>query len=265
MSFKEIIDNVSNIEDLDNTTILKTLEKFSNAIKDFAEQQTGLQNLLNVEFEPNENALTYTNGVVDYLGNLKITLDDNIIVNKTCSIKFNIKGSETIIVDVDEFDNALEIHLDNSTITTLDFAESERQKSLTDGAILHNNELLNKAYPTGSIYLSVNDTSPASIFGGTWEKIEDRFLLSSGSTYSLGSMGGETQHTLTITEMPTHSHTQQTATRNDSSTTYSVEPEQYWAGWWTTHEGGSTRETGGSEPHNNMPPYLVVNMWKRVE
>lgn len=122
MSYKEILDNVSNIENLDDVTILKTLQKFSRAIRDFAGQQTGLQNLLNVEFEPNENAVTYTNGVVDYLGNLKITLANNIIVNKPCSVKFNIKGSETIVVDVDEFDNALEIHLDSDTINKINRA-----------------------------------------------------------------------------------------------------------------------------------------------
>ena len=49
-NFKQIIDNVSNIEDLDNTTILKVLEKFSKTIKDFAIEQSGLNNLVNVEF-----------------------------------------------------------------------------------------------------------------------------------------------------------------------------------------------------------------------
>ena len=70
-----------------------------------------------------------------------MTLSDNIIVNKSCNIKFNIKGSNTIVVDVDEFNNSLELHLDNETITTLNFAESERQKSETDGAIVHEKEI----------------------------------------------------------------------------------------------------------------------------
>lgn len=141
MSYKEIIDNVSNIEDLDNTTILKVLEKFSKTIKDFAIEQSGLNNLVNVEFIPSDNNTTYTGDSVDYLGTLKLTLSDNIIVNKPCSVKFNIKGSNTIVVDVDEFNNSLELHLDNSVVTTLDFAESERQKSKTDGAIVHEKQI----------------------------------------------------------------------------------------------------------------------------
>ena len=129
MSYKEIIDNVSNIEDLDNVTILKVLEKFSKTIKDFAIEQSGLNNLINVEFIPSDNNATYNGTAVDYFGTLKLTLSDNIIVNKSCNIKFNIKGSNTIVVDVDEFNNSLELHLDISVVTTLDFAESERQKS----------------------------------------------------------------------------------------------------------------------------------------
>ena len=142
MSYKEIIDNVSNIEDLDNTTILKVLEKFSKTIKDFAIEQSGLNNLVNVEFIPSDNNTTYTGDSVDYLGTLKLTLSDNIIVNKPCNIKFNIKGSNTIVVGVDEFNNSLELHLDNSVVTTLDFAESERQKSVSDGAIVHKEEIV---------------------------------------------------------------------------------------------------------------------------
>ena len=155
MSYKEIIDNVSNIEDLDNTTILKVLEKFSKIIKDFAIEQSGLNNLVNVEFIPSDNSATYTGDSVDYLGTLKLTLSDNIIVNKTCNIKFNIKGSNTIVVDVDEFNNSLELHLDNSVVTTLDFAENERQKS-------------KNLWPSGDVSGTQSVYIPFSLKAGTY-------------------------------------------------------------------------------------------------
>ena len=63
-------------------------------------------------------------------------------------------------------------------------------------------ELLDKTYPVGSIYMSVNSTSPADLFGGTWEQIKDTFLLAAGDTYSAGSTGGETEGWLTIDEIP---------------------------------------------------------------
>lgn len=111
--------------------------------------------------------------------------------------------------------------------------------------------------------MSVNNTSPASLFGGTWEKIQDRFLLASGSSYSLGATGGEKEHTLTINEMPSHSHNARFLyvhsgnywvymnARGSSSDTYSIKEN-------------ALEWTGGSRPHNNMPPYLVVNVWKRI-
>lgn len=71
----------------------------------------------------------------------------------------------------------------------------------TDSAIV------NLVYPIGSIYMSVNSTSPATLFGGTWEQLEDRFLLGAGSTYTAGASGGEASHVLTESEMPSHTHT----------------------------------------------------------
>lgn len=122
------------------------------------------------------------------------------------------------------------------------------------------------AYPIGSIYLSVNNTSPASLFGGTWEKIQDRFLLASGSSYSLGATGGEKTHTLTISEMPSHDHPLRNInwkeTGIDNNTIPSVNMGYLGESgfiWWA-----ATAKTGGGQPHNNMPPYLVVNVWKRI-
>lgn len=76
-------------------------------------------------------------------------------------------------------------------------------------------------YPVGSIYLSVNNVNPGTIFGGTWEQIQDRFLLAAGSTYAGGATGGTAshthtsaahthttaEHTLTVSEIPSHRHT----------------------------------------------------------
>ena len=62
-------------------------------------------------------------------------------------------------------------------------------------------------YPVGAIYMSVNSVSPATLFGGTWSRISDRFLLAAGSSYSAGSTGGEASHALTTAEMPGHTHT----------------------------------------------------------
>ena len=70
-------------------------------------------------------------------------------------------------------------------------------------------------YPIGSIYISINNVNPGTLFGGTWEQIEDKFLLSAGSTYTAGDTGGsatmEHTHTLAHTHTMAHTH-QQVAT-----------------------------------------------------
>lgn len=103
--------------------------------------------------------------------------------------------------------------------------------------------------------MSVNSTSPSTLFGGTWQRIQDRFLIAAGSTYKAGGTGGEATHTLTVNEMPSHSHT--------------VGYEGSNSGGGKNHSvvSGSeirTSSTGGGQSHNNMPPYLSVYVWKRT-
>lgn len=115
-------------------------------------------------------------------------------------------------------------------------------------------------YPIGAIYLSVSATNPAILFGGKWEQIKDRFLLAAGDTYRAGSTGGEAKHTLTIAEIPSHSHKTWLGTTGGAQETLST-------GDRTEHNWGATgalEATGGGQAHNNMPPYLTVYMWKRV-
>ena len=123
--------------------------------------------------------------------------------------------------------------------------------------------LNNKIYPVGSIYISVNSTSPASLFGGTWEQLKDRFLLSAGNTYTAGSTGGEASHTLTVDEMPSHSHYSGHGYNNVStgSGKYALSNEYYDTDPWSEN---ITSYSGSNQAHNNMPPYLAVYMWKRI-
>lgn len=133
-------------------------------------------------------------------------------------------------------------------------------------------------YPVGSIYMSVNSTSPATIFGGTWEQIEDTFLLSAGSTYTAGDTGGEATHQLVANELPkiSGSFTMRrwstggagTAAQNfsgvftDSTQTGSANPIA--AGSTAGNYQKISMTFGNDQAHNNMPPYLVVYVWKRT-
>ena len=81
------------------------------------------------------------------------------------------------------------------------FSDSDSGMPLWNGA-----PLLNLVYPVGSIYWSSNNTNPATLFGGTWTQIKDRFILAAGDSYSNGATGGAATVTLTVNNMPSHSH-----------------------------------------------------------
>lgn len=121
---------------------------------------------------------------------------------------------------------------------------------------------LKSVYPVGSIYLTMNATNPAELFGfGTWEKLPDRFLLGASDTYEVGSTGGEATHTLSIEEMPSHLH------KISSSLQWADQTGNVQGGtntYYKRSESQTTQLAGGGQPHNNMPPYLAVYMWQRT-
>jgi hypothetical protein len=117
------------------------------------------------------------------------------------------------------------------------------------------------AYPVGAIYLSVIDANPAALFGGTWERIGGRFLLGADATYTAGSTGGEAEYTLTVGEMPKHNHDVDNLNASGNATPFMTVQAQDKKGF-----GGNvkTMYAGGNQPHNNLPPYLAVYMWRRT-
>lgn len=139
----------------------------------------------------------------------------------------------------------------------------------------YENTIVDLIYPVGAIYLSVNNLNPASLFGGTWEQIQDRFLLAAGSTYAAGTTGGEASHQLLATELPDHYHL--LGTQKDTGT-YTL--PQWGLRFDSTAfkvissvedipTNASCGFTGGinklmDNAHNNMPPYLTVYMWQRT-
>jgi len=133
----------------------------------------------------------------------------------------------------------------------------------TAAAARQNLGIFETVYPVGSIYLSTVETSPATLFGGTWEQIKDRFLLAAGDSYSAGDVGGEAEHTLTTSEMPAHTHKSSPAVWHSVCGTghYGL---TYGSGMNTASDQISTTSAGGGAAHNNMPPYLAIYAWKRT-
>lgn len=151
----------------------------------------------------------------------------------------------------------------------------------------HASDLLGKIYPVGSIYMSMSATNPHDLFGvGTWKRIsQGRMLLGADdSTYKAGATGGEATHTLTVNEIPAHSHGISTSgdhshyfygsdgnngplTEGDGLDTEANKHYTHNERYTTSSAGAHTHtisNSGGGAAHNNMSPYLVCYIWQRT-
>lgn len=189
--------------------------------------------------------------------------------------------TDAIDAKTDEIDQ--KISDASSIIDRIDAAES---------LIAELGSLIDLVHPVGSIYISVsNEKTPDQMFGGTWEQIKDRFLLTAGDTYHVGDAdGGEATHTLTESELP-EMHKKMVFRRIYGSEKSDGSGRNEYAIHIATGSEGVTNEIvdanvsgpivtsgtynpgktqmvsiniGGDQAHNNMPPYTIVYAWKRI-
>lgn len=135
--------------------------------------------------------------------------------------------------------------------------------------------LLDAFRPVGSAYSTVDaDFDPNVSWGGTWEKLPEGYVLLSGSasgSYIVGddtSTGsgykeyGENTHTLTVNEMPSHTHNVQMQYNSGSGSAYAIPPTSGAVKWsWTS---GRIQNTGGGQAHNIMQKSIAVYWWIRT-
>lgn len=215
---------------------------------------------------------TSTSGLTD---TYEITLTDG--TKKT----FNVSNGKGIISIAKTSTIGL---LDTYTITYNDGTTSNF--SVKNGETGSIENLLDRTYPIGSIYMSVNSTEPSTLFGGTWERLKGRFLIGAGTNteansngeygdlgrgdpnFAGGETGGQYYHQLTIDEMPEHTHNIKSSSVDgndeknwvlkDHMANVSMESLPWqWGGTAVSYEGSGKK-------HSNMPPYLAVYMWKRT-
>ena len=150
--------------------------------------------------------------------------------------------------------------------------------------------IFNVIHPIGSIIHTTKEENPSTYLGGEWQRIEDRFLLGAGSTYAIGSTGGEAKHVLTVNEMPSHNHSPLEVNEEGTDTNYkrcfmtALHTNSDSTGRSEVARGTSsginaivatnvedllaknsiTSSTGGGAAHNNMPPYKTVYIWERI-
>lgn len=128
--------------------------------------------------------------------------------------------------------------------------------------------VIDKIYPVGSIYMSVNSTSPATFIGGTWERIQDTFLLGAGSTYAAGSTGGSATHKHRTPFIASHGSTD-TALRLNMSLSSEWNYDQAAISNTPRYTNAGNVSWGGNDiiytsNTSTLPPYLAVYVWKRT-
>ncbi len=195
-------------------------------------------------------------GIINY--DKIFSLDD--IYFKDCFTEvdggINAKFNKVTMKCFDSVNNAFSMDCEgNLVVNTITTKQSSEVNTIT----------LNDVYPVGSIYMSISATNPSTLFGGTWEQIQDKFLLACGTTYKAGATGGEATHTLTVNEIPAHSH--RGSAGNFMSTSDKASPgtaQNFNSGSYKRYAMSYTANTGGSKAHNNMPPYLAIYVWKRI-
>lgn len=118
--------------------------------------------------------------------------------------------------------------------------------------------IIDNLFGVGYVWISYTNTSPASLIGGIWTPITGRFPYFNAGN----STGGANSQTLSIAQMPAHSHRLNLNYGNDwvkDSWNWSVSSSNM----FTTD--AKTESVGGGQPFNNMPAYQTLYAWRRVQ
>jgi hypothetical protein len=213
----------------------------------------------------------------NFLRDLLKEKKDNILIKKNevvVKVKFPFGAKdEEISLIVKKKEKRLEQTLNDIDLTLKDInqANINNEKNLEETKKEFKRKLLENVYPVGTYYWSQNSIDPGNLFGGTWKKINGYFIFASDSSHSVGSTGGKERVTLSSYEIPSHSHSYYRLTYEsykrcsnadtDSNGGYRVVCYKNDGNY---EHSESTSSCGGSGSHENMPPYLTANCWRRI-
>ena len=236
--------------------------------------------------DANPTASDSVNKGDDHIRNIKKVIKDTFS-------GINAEGDDAVTVTAESAElNILDgATLNTSQLNILDGATLDTDElNILDGATIDTDALnllgdlksgegivniFDTIYPTGSIYMSTASANPSTLFPNTtWAVFGEGKVLvgydEDDSDFSAGATGGSKTHTLTVDEMPEHSHTQNNVVEStgqlvdiDLLVTTDNDAQSSDIDNRTT-KGTTTFSTGGGQAHNNLQPYVTVYMWKRT-
>ena len=240
--------------------------------------------------------LDTTNGTWSFNGNL---------VNKTAAydksyyfkvyLKDDVTGQQEFVYMLAKSVPTMSLGENDMQVNgELYLADENGQNVIDVRQALGSGSLIDKIYPVGSIYISTNSTSPATLFGGTWKQIKGRYLIGAGGSaekqnnngvqtlrnsdignsnwFKLGETGGEYYHKLTNNELPKLTG-QFWNTHWANANTYANGVFKEVSGGTDNYTGTSSNSReyskiqmniGNDEYHATLSPYLAVNIWERT-
>ena len=253
-------------------------------------------------FQIKYKKISQTEWSVFDLDNTNYTLNTTqIIQNIDTESEYNFK-----MVATDFFSSAEYSHNLSTAYTLVDYNQSGKgmaigkvstqnafeinmDTKITGDLTINNKTIFDLIYPIGSIYMSVNSTNPGNLFGGTWVAwAKGRVPVgvnTSGTFNTVEKTGGSETHKLTVAQMPSHTHTQNShrhnygrpalfgGENNDDGSIftprYSGRTSSQYKGnsnGWTemSYTTATNQNTGGGEAHNNLQPYITCYMFKRT-
>ena len=272
-------------------------DNFSTIRFDLTSAVTGISGIVDCEirlYGPNKRLLTsprfslVVNDRVIYDDNDFIPEDKKDTIDAFILYEAELRDNETARIEAENERNEAEtvrqenederIAVTEAMQTGLENLLSEQEKFIKNDVTLLS---LLDVYPIGSIYMSINNTDPSLLFGGTWEQLKDKFLLSAGDTYTAGSEGGSADAVLlkhkhnimTSGDNPLYVKINKTADTSgyQLNAVYNSKEGYYASGAQSStelHAGNPVNVQGGSSTSEgagkNMPPYLAVYVWKRI-
>ena len=120
-------------------------------------------------------------------------------------------GELALTLDTNKlYTNKGQISPDNVYVGDTEPTDSSVKCWISPSGKIDLSSLWDQIYPVGSIYITANATNPSVLFGGTWEQLKGKFLVGVDSSdtdfETSGKTGGEKTHTLTVDEIPSHTH-----------------------------------------------------------
>lgn len=194
-----------------------------------------------------EDAADIVAEIKENLSRLEEDKADKSTVRKLSENLGELKGSyDSFTGESGEFENLknrvmnteFEINQNNDSLAALE----KRVNQLENG--------LSKIYLVGSVYMTFGEENPAELYGGSWEKVEDTFLMCAGSSYPAGTEGGKNEVTLQAENIPSLNIKGKTvsflgSTENSGEHTH------------TTNDGTVFMTASGGDPVYEIAPSLV--------